>query len=123
MKNSPLLSAFSALVIFLASAAARAETAYLTALPDVPLMAQMQEIRDSDVVFDKAQGRIVEETVKASKLTPQQIVNFYQATLPALGWKTINPQRFSRNGEQLIVNLDKLKDEGLVKFSVSPIQP
>jgi len=59
--------------IFVLSGVAHAETKYLVSLPDVPLMPQMSEVTDSSVMFDKAQGRIIEETVKASNLTPEQI--------------------------------------------------
>lgn len=104
-----------------------AGTQYLSSLPDVPLMPQMSEIRDTDVTFDKAEGRIVQEAVRASHLSAAQVVKFYNETLPALGWTrlsaTPNASRFSRNGEQLIVNVEKLAAEGLVGFAVSPIQP
>jgi len=105
-------------------------TAYLTSLPDIPLMAGMTEIRDSGVVFDKAEGRIVEELVRAPKLTPAEVADFYNRVLPPLGWTRIQPKpasayssRFFRNGEQLVVNLDKLAAEGLVSFAVSPNSP
>lgn len=115
-----LLSLF--LLVFTGYAWAQA-TQYLVTLPDLPLMPGMERVTDSGVVFDKAEGRIVEESVKARNLTPQQIRDFYSKTLPALGWKAAGEQRFLRNGEQLIVTLDKVQDGGLVKFSVSPIEP
>ena len=106
---------------------AKAETRYLASLPDIPLMPQMVELKDSRVVFDKAEGRIIEETVKVANISPEQVLNFYANTLPALGWAQQNGSkslgRFSRNGEQLVVNLEKLRTEGLVAFAVSPIQP
>ncbi len=105
------------------SVSAHAETAYLSALPDIPLMPQMKAMPETAVVFDKAEGRIVEESVKAPNIPVSAIDNFYAETLPALGWTRLSPQRFSRNGEQLIVNLEKLQSEGLVKFAVSPSGP
>ncbi len=109
------------------AASAQAQTRYLASMPDIPLMAQMAEIKDSRVVFDKAEGRIVEETVKAANLSPADVLKFYNATLPALGWTGLGTSgslaRFSRNGEQLIVNLEKLQAEGLVSFAVSPKRP
>lgn len=99
------------------------ETQYLTTVPDLPLMAGMQKITDSGVVFDKAEGRIIEESVKAANLDAQTVRDFYAKTLPALGWRQAGEQRFLRNGEQLIVTLDKVQGEALVKFAVSPIEP
>lgn len=104
-----------------------ADTQYLSSLPDIPLMPQMAEMKDADVTFDKAEGRIVQEAVRASNLTAEQVVKFYNETLPALGWTRVssaqNSSRFSRNGEQLIVNAEKLATEGLVAFAVSPNRP
>lgn len=110
------------LLVFTSAAWAQA-TQYLVTLPDLPLMAGMERVKDSGVVFDKAEGRIIEESVLARHLTPQQIRDFYSKTLPALGWKQAGEQRFLRNGEQLVVTLDKVQDGGLVKFAVSPIEP
>lgn len=114
-------------VLTVCAASAQAQTRYLASMPDIPLMAQMTEIKDSRVVFDKAEGRIVEETVKAADIRPADVLKFYNATLPALGWTSLGVAgslaRFSRNGEQLIVNLEKLQAEGLVSFAVSPKRP
>lgn len=122
-----LLTAMFVLGLSLAiSGVAFAETRYLASLPDIPLMPQMQRVTDSDVLFDKAQGRIIEESVEAPHLTREDVVKFYAATLPELGWvpvsSTQNTSRFLRNGEQLIVNLEKLGSEAVVAFAVSPVQ-
>ena len=105
-------------------------TRYFSSLPDIPLMPGMTEITDADVVFDKAEGRIVQESAKAPNLNADQVISFYQAALPPLGWMPVksassgnSTTRFFRNGEQLIVNLDKLGSEGLVRFAVSPNRP
>ena len=105
------------------SVSAQAETSYLSALPDIPLMPQMKAMPETAVVFDKAEGRIVEESVRASNISTAQVEKFYAETLPALGWTRLQSQRFSRNGEQLIVNLEKLAGEGLIRFAVSPSEP
>lgn len=103
---------------------AQAQTRYLVSLPDIPLMPRMVELKDSGVIFDKAEGRIIEETVKAPNLSITEVIKFYNDTLPALGWRpagsTKTLARFSRNGEQLVVNLEKLGSEALVSFAVSP---
>ncbi|PZP57399.1 MAG: hypothetical protein DI586_00475 [Micavibrio aeruginosavorus] len=119
---------FAIPVVLLALAMpAKAGTRYLASMPDIPLMAQMNEIKDSRVVFDKAEGRIVEEVVKSANISAAEVLKFYHETLPALGWTSQGMSgslaRFSRNGEQLIVNLEKLQAEGLVSFAVSPNRP
>lgn len=113
---------FLLISLFSASGYAQ-ETQYLSALPDIPLMQGMRKIEDSGIVFDKAEGRIIEESVLAPGLSEKAIKNFYSSTLPALGWTGKGAQRFLRNGEQLIVNLEKVQDSGVVRFSVSPNEP
>ncbi|MFV7435428.1 hypothetical protein ACNPNU_28090, partial [Pseudomonas shirazica] len=92
--------------LMLSAVPVTAQTHYLASMPDIPLMPQMTEIKDSRVVFDKAEGRIVEETVKTSNIQPGDVFKFYKATLPALGWTHLSSSqflaRFSRNGEQLV---------------------
>jgi hypothetical protein len=61
--------------------------------------------------------------VKAPGLQTESVAKFYAETLPALGWKRVSPQRFVRGDEQLVVNPEKLRNEGIVRFSLSPRMP
>lgn len=128
MKNLPILCL--AIVLSLFSQKTFAAEAYLSKIPDVPLMSGMTLENASDVSsfeFDKAEGRIIDETAKASGLTQQDVAKFYQNSLPPLGWtlkKTdAQTQRFVRNGEQLIVKWEQIKGgEKRVRFGLSPEQ-
>ena len=105
-----------------AAFADNAET-YLSYLPDVPLMSGMTEVADQAVVFDKAEGRVMETAVLAPLNSEKDVFDFYGTTLPALGWQKLTPDRFLRNGEQLVVKWEKVSDGALVRFSLSPKPP
>lgn len=96
------------------------ETAYLTYLPDVPLLPGMEELDGQSIVFDKEEGRVVEAAVFAGEMDPKGVEAFYRRALPALGWKEADSLRFLRNGEQLIVKWEKKEDGVVVTFSLSP---
>ncbi len=119
MKSPALV--FSAVLLLAASAFAQ-EAGYLRYLPDVPLMAGMSEQQEQAMIFDKAEGRVIESIALAGTSSAKDVQEFYQRTLPQLGWKQASPQRFLRNDEQLIVKWEKLPDGPIVRFSVSPKQ-
>lgn len=95
---------------------------YLRYLPDVPLMDKMTELPDQALIFDKGEGRVIESAVLAGALSEKEVLDFYNRSLPALGWKSAGPQRFLRNEDQLIVKWEKVGDGAVVRFSVSPKQ-
>ena len=102
--------------------AATGQQSYLHYLPDVPLLPGMTELTDQSVVFDKAEGRVIESVVFAGFISAKDVQNYYNRTLPSLGWSMAGPDRFLRNGEQLIVKWEKVQDGAIVRFSLSPKQ-
>lgn len=61
---------------------------YLSAAPDVPLAAGLNEASDAGMVFDKPQGRIVQITANMDGTKSRRmIIDFYRASLPNLGWQ------------------------------------
>ena len=118
MKKSCLI--LCALLLTVSSV--RADQLYLSYLPDVPLMAGMAELPEQTLVFDKAEGRVIETAVFAPDAAQNDVMAFYGKTLPSLGWQSLGPDRFLRNGEQLIVKWDKVSGGAIVRFSLSPKQ-
>jgi hypothetical protein len=103
--------------------AASSEQAYLRYLPDVPLLPGLAELADQSVIFDKAEGRVIESVaVSGVFISEQDVRNYYSRTLPSLGWNRTGPDRFLRNGEQLVVKWEKVQDGVIVRFSLSPKQ-
>lgn len=79
-------------------------------------MQGMQEIPDSIVVFDKADGRIVDFEA-ASAAGAAEVQAFYDSALPPLGWQKTAPGQYVRGAETLSITLDAQR---LVHFSLKP---
>ncbi len=100
-------------------ASAGAKEAFLAGLEDVPLMPGLAEIEDAGVVFDKPEGRIVEAYARG-ELSAAQVLSFYNATLPQLGWRAESGGRFRREGEVLRLAFTTAGKRLTVRFSLSP---
>jgi len=91
---------FALLFVLACSPVLAADTAYFSALPDLPLAPGLTEEADSAVRFDQPEGRIVVlQAVGAAQVS--DIMNFYAKTLPALGWTMKAPGQYSRDKEVL----------------------
>ncbi|ARJ64691.1 hypothetical protein WV31_02900 [Magnetospirillum sp. ME-1] len=112
-----LATAF-ALTVLLAAGPARAE-AFLSAYEDLPLAPGLTEVMGSGVSFDSPSGRIVEAyahgTVKAS-----DILKFYAATLPQLGWTRESDRLYRRETEVLRLETTQDRAGVTLRFTVSP---
>ncbi len=101
-----------------------AETAYFSALPDIPVMPGLTEIPDRTVVFDKAEGRVVETLAQAPHTGWNQVVAFYDQSLKQLGWTVVKPGLYARENEQLLVKLEQDAEGGqgkaVVRFFLAP---
>lgn len=107
-----------------------AETRFIDALGDVPLMPGLTLEEGETVVFDAPSGRIVEISVLGT-VSPAAARRFYAATLPSLGWiqAADDPGRYHREDETLVLTFtpqeglspDSYGDTSLhVHFSLSP---
>ena len=93
------------------SAAALAESRFFSALPDVPIAPNFNELTDSVVIFDKVSGRLVDCAAALS---------FYQKSLPALGWVKLNAG-YLREAELLNIHARASETGGcLLTFSLRP---
>jgi hypothetical protein len=108
---------------FLPLQAADRSVTYLSVMEDLPLAPGLKEVPGSALVFDSAQGRIV-EGYAAGKVERQKIVAFYGATLAQLGWTEFAPGRFHRESEELTIEFTTPTSDGdlgnTVRFALSP---
>jgi hypothetical protein len=105
-------------IIPLSLCSARA-TVFISGLEDLPLINGLEERLESSVIFDSPQGRVVE--VIASGVMQQEIVSdFYQNTLPQLGWTKLNEDRYQREGETLSLEFIRNGSSLEVRFFVEP---
>ena len=97
--------------------------AFVNGIEDLPLMPGLEEAEDRGVVFDTPAGRIVRATA-AGRVTRAQVVDFYAATLPQLGWSRAGATLFRREDETLMLEFAPLAAgvaRGVtVRFALSP---
>lgn len=106
------------LTLALAAGSARAE-AFLSAYEDLPLPPGLTEAVGSGVSFDSPSGRIVEAyahgTAKAA-----DILKFYAATLPQLGWARESDRVYRREAEVLRLEATHDRAGTTLRFTISP---
>lgn len=112
-----LLSLAAFLSVLLTAAVAAGE--FLRAIPDLPLMPGLAELQSEGLVFDNPGGRIVEAYAQGM-VDGYQVRRFYEQTLPQLGWQTIEPQAWRREGERLDIAVTHEAPYTLVHFTVKP---
>jgi len=103
---------------------AYAGPAFLRNLTDVPLMAGLTENPNQGLVFDTAEGRVI-EAVAEGAVKGGQVRDYYAAALPELGWSVdltgMDPS-FSRAREVLVLHVDDgPRGQTYVRFTLRPI--
>ena len=102
-------------------AAAAEEGAFVSGVEDLPLMPGLSELAGGMMVFDTPSGRIV-ESYASTVASRSQVLEFYAATLPQLGWRRAGEAAFSREGEILKLEFPSGGPGLTVLFSLSPSQ-
>jgi len=92
---------------------------FLSRLEDMPLAPGLSEDAAAGLSFDSASGRIVEAYARGN-LTEDQVLHFYQETLPQLGWTAENARQYRRGGERLRLELTRSGQALTVHYSLSP---
>lgn len=103
---------------------------FLSVIDDVPLMAGLNEVPDSAVVFDKPEGRIVEVQATGA-LEVAEVTSFYRQALPQFGWnpdptaKEASTRRlfrltFVRDNERLTVEVERAGGKTAASFALAP---
>ena len=119
----------SAIVVvgFLSATGGQAAERFVDGIEDLPLMSGMENVPAASVAFDSGTGRIVvafAEQAKAGAMDFSAVVGFYASTLPQLGWTagalSEKMARWTREGEELILEAVAVRPELVVRFSLSP---
>ena len=111
-------SAFLAALLF--ASPAFAQTAYFTALEDLPLPPGFSESAPPGV-FESAEGRLVAVSAEGAG-EGRAVRDFYYETLPALGWRE-SPRadgvlEFRRGREQLTFTVERVGGRTLLGAQV-----
>ena len=114
---TPLLGAL-ALILALSFGTARAQ-GFLSAYEDLPLPPGMTEVTESGLSFDMPNGRIVEAFARGP-LRVADIIAFYAATLPQLGWTRDSDRQYRREAEVLTLETQTEGRNAVVHFTIAP---
>ncbi|WP_413204379.1 hypothetical protein [Rhodospirillum sp. A1_3_36] len=93
--------------------------AYVTGTGDIPLMPGLTMVPDSGMVFDTPHGRLVEAYARGS-FSAKDVLSFYGATLPQMGWRAKGAGSFRREGEALDLEFLGKAPNLTVRFSLAP---
>tara|TARA_R110001592_G_scaffold3525_6_gene19811 strand:- start:8018 stop:8419 length:402 start_codon:yes stop_codon:yes gene_type:complete len=93
---------------------------FFEALQDVPVMPGLVELEGQSFSFDKPEGEITEAVAALGDLREDQVLYFYQVTLPQFGWGKVSDAEFFRKNEQLEISFEKNQDGHLVKIMIRP---
>lgn len=108
-----------ALVIAVAPGPAAAQ-GFLSAYEDLPLAPGLEEVPGSGLSFDSPGGRIVEAYAKGGATSAAEVLEFYAATLPQLGWARETNTLYRRESEVLTLETKGQGRALVVHFKISP---
>jgi hypothetical protein len=94
---------------------------FFLGVEDLPLAPGLGEIREAGMVYDTPAGRIVHATAKGAG-QPGDVIGFYRATLPQLGWRIVGATRFQRETEILELKVTRIADGVKLAVTLTPIE-
>ena len=102
------LSALLFFGFFSFSGGSAAEPVFMSGVEDLPLMDGLKQSEDAAVSFDSPGGRIVEAYAQSERIEKQKVMEFYDKTLPQLGWTRLKKKKnsYTREGEDLTISVD-----------------
>ncbi|MFZ5790252.1 MAG: hypothetical protein ACOY3L_06090 [Pseudomonadota bacterium] len=100
-------------------AARAADPGFVAGIEDLPLMPGLTELSGSGFAFGSTDGRIV-EGYATGNVSEGQVLEFYKATLPELGWQAASERSYRRQGERLSIDFVKGGGPLTVRFTVTP---
>lgn len=97
---------------------------FFETLYDVPVMEGLEEVPEMALSFDKPNGRIAEAGAVSDRVSPQEVGDFYTKSLVQMGWALApaenTPLRYIREGEVLLISVDKSIGSLVVRYRLSP---
>jgi hypothetical protein len=108
-----------AAVLALGLAAQAHAEGFLTDYEDLPLAPGLDEVAGSGLTFDSPGGRIIESYAKGN-VREADVLRFYAATLPQLGWTRESDSVYRRDSEVLRLDAEAQGRALMVHFTISP---
>ncbi|MFL2669239.1 MAG: hypothetical protein ACJ0HT_06665 [Alphaproteobacteria bacterium] len=102
---------------------ANAAGGFLSVVEDLPLMEGLTEVQGSALIFSTQQGRIVQVSAKSAPgdtIGRENVLAFYEHTLPQLGWIPAEVLNWVREDERLGLTVTVNGGKLMVQFSLAP---
>ena len=117
----PFLRTLAAVLGLLAvvGLARAADAVFVGGFEDLPLMPGLVEDPEQGMNFDTPSGRII-EAVATGAVAEADVMAFYAATLPELGWEQTGEGLFLREDEMLRLEISAQGNKIAVRFALSP---
>ncbi|MGH1456203.1 MAG: hypothetical protein ACRBDI_05435 [Alphaproteobacteria bacterium] len=93
---------------------------FFSTLQDIPLMKGLTEIEEHATSFDKPGGRIIQAYAIIKNYNEEDVMTYYNATLPQFGWGKSKQGHYYRNGEILKLSFEKNNNTHILKIMISP---
>ena len=92
---------------------------FVAGIADLPLISGLYLVNEETVIFEKPAGRLVQAIAKGHR-TKEAFWQFYNETLPQLGWRIDERENFVRDGESLSIKVEERGPQIIVRFTVVP---
>ena len=90
---------------------------------DIPVMPGLIELEGRSFSYDKPEGEITEIVARLEGLNPEQVLYYYEVTLPQFGWNRVidaEGAHYFRKEEYLDIAFDEEEGSDLVKILIHP---
>ncbi len=90
---------------------------------DIPLMPGLVELEARSFSYDKPEGEITEMVARMDGVTAEQVLYYYEVTLPQFGWNRIIDAKggsFYRKNEHLDFSFGTEDENNFVKIMIRP---
>ena len=98
---------------------AKEKVDFVNGIDDLPLFSEMSNSDESLVVFDTNHGRVVISEI-FGEVEKSKARNFYYEILPNLGWKALDKNQFTRDGELMQIEFLNNNNQLYIKFKLVP---
>lgn len=92
---------------------------FLVGFEDIPVMEGLTAAEAPDVEFDTPLGRIV-EVYATGQVTREKVSQFYEKTLPSLGWIKSKENTYTREVERFVLDFFGQDGNLTIRFTLAP---
>ena len=107
-------------IFIMIHAATPAGERFVLGIADLPLMPGLYLVDEETIIFEKPAGRLISAIAKGDR-TREAFWQFYEDTLPQLGWRSVKRGNFVRDGESLKIDAEENNSKIIARFTVTPV--